>query len=55
MKTEIQVTTEVSEGIQTSVFYKSFAKFQPEKYDVNYCNGCFMAKMAQIRQISKKN
>jgi hypothetical protein len=51
MKTEIQVTTEVSEGIQTSVFYKSFAKFQPEKYDVNLYKGFPMKRMAQIHQI----
>ncbi len=34
--------------------WEIFAKFRPEKYDLNLYNGFSMGKMAQIRKISKE-
>jgi hypothetical protein len=40
---------------QRFFYWWIFAKFQPEKYDLNLCKGFFlMKKTAQICQISKK-
>jgi hypothetical protein len=35
--------------------WQNYAKFEPEKYDLNLLKGFFMKKIAQIGQISKKN
>jgi hypothetical protein len=35
------------------MFGQNFAKFQPEKYDLDLYKGFSMGKMTQIRQISK--
>jgi hypothetical protein len=36
------------------LFWRNLAKFRPEKYDFDLCKGFSIAKMAQIRQISKQ-